>query len=390
MNPSANGWLSKLLSILDTHQPISYAQLRASGFIYGTNTSASLTNWQNGLKLTKEELAKINLIASLYSCFKLNQPQATEAAFIDFTIAFYTTLEAPKSGKLSWLTFNETEHTKLEKIINKRVQTNSTLLERNFSNILTNAFLNIDVESYQHYLKSGANSLSFARNFEATLINIISIALQLKSNKTNTEHLLLKLIESSLRYQSKSLNLSATIDELDLKFIQTETAKLYLLDVACMSIFSDEKIEKKELEFIYSFSKRLDLEQIEAKNAIKSIKSFIDIHRSEIPYFNASNPLKHFYDRTHRSTTTLLVRNKKRLVQEIYESKELLVLLSKSTHTDLNEQEKHQVKQQLIDIFKSIPSLAIFALPGGGVLLPIIIKFIPKLLPSSFNENNEQ
>ncbi|MGJ8738309.1 LETM1 domain-containing protein, partial [Zobellia laminariae] len=41
----------------------------------------------------------------------------------------------------------------------------------------------------------------------------------------------------------------------------------------------------------------------------------------------------------------------------------------------------------LIDIFKSIPSLAIFLLPGGAVLLPIFIKLIPKLLPSSFDEN---
>jgi hypothetical protein len=26
-------------------------------------------------------------------------------------------------------------------------------------------------------------------------------------------------------------------------------------------------------------------------------------------------------------------------------------------------------------------------LPGGSLLLPILIKFIPKLLPSAFNEN---
>ena len=41
----------------------------------------------------------------------------------------------------------------------------------------------------------------------------------------------------------------------------------------------------------------------------------------------------------------------------------------------------------LADIFKSIPSLAIFILPGGAVLLPIFIKLIPKLLPSAFDEN---
>ena len=46
-----------------------------------------------------------------------------------------------------------------------------------------------------------------------------------------------------------------------------------------------------------------------------------------------------------------------------------------------------RVREQLVDIFKSIPSLAIFMLPGGAVLLPIFIKLIPRLLPSSFDEN---
>lgn len=46
-----------------------------------------------------------------------------------------------------------------------------------------------------------------------------------------------------------------------------------------------------------------------------------------------------------------------------------------------------KVNDQLLDIFKSIPSLAIFLLPGGALLLPIVIKFIPKLLPSAFDDN---
>ena len=49
--------------------------------------------------------------------------------------------------------------------------------------------------------------------------------------------------------------------------------------------------------------------------------------------------------------------------------------------------EKKKVRRQLLDICKTIPSLTIFLLPGGSLLLPILIKFIPQLLPSSFNEN---
>jgi hypothetical protein len=77
------------------------------------------------------------------------------------------------------------------------------------------------------------------------------------------------------------------------------------------------------------------------------------------------------------------------LVKELSESKELVKLLGKSTATELTYEEKKKVKKQLLDICKSVPSLTIFLLPGGSLLLPLLIKFIPQLLPSSFNENLE-
>jgi LETM1-like protein len=62
-------------------------------------------------------------------------------------------------------------------------------------------------------------------------------------------------------------------------------------------------------------------------------------------------------------------------------------LLADSTKRDLDEKEKKKIKKQLLDICKTIPSLTIFLLPGGSLLLPILIRFIPTLLPSAFNEN---
>ena len=65
-------------------------------------------------------------------------------------------------------------------------------------------------------------------------------------------------------------------------------------------------------------------------------------------------------------------------------------LLSQSTKRDLNPEEKKKVRNQLLDICKTIPSLTIFLVPGGSLLLPILVKFIPQLLPSAFNENLEK
>ena len=82
---------------------------------------------------------------------------------------------------------------------------------------------------------------------------------------------------------------------------------------------------------------------------------------------------------------TLISKNKKRLLLEIKESKELFKLIGQSTQRSLTDEEQKQVNRQLLDVFKTIPSLAIFMLPGGALLLPLAIKFIPNLLPSAFN-----
>jgi hypothetical protein len=83
----------------------------------------------------------------------------------------------------------------------------------------------------------------------------------------------------------------------------------------------------------------------------------------------------------------LLQRNKLRLYKELSESKEAMYLIKKSTYSKLSPEEKIKVKLQLLDICKSIPALAVFLLPGGALLLPLLIKLIPDILPSAFRED---
>lgn len=83
----------------------------------------------------------------------------------------------------------------------------------------------------------------------------------------------------------------------------------------------------------------------------------------------------------------LLHKNKKRFIKELHQSKELVILLKKATHKKLSDEEKEKVKAQLLDILKGIPAFAIFMLPGGALLLPLLIKLIPDILPSSFRED---
>ena len=83
----------------------------------------------------------------------------------------------------------------------------------------------------------------------------------------------------------------------------------------------------------------------------------------------------------------LLNKNKQRFGQELKQSKEAIFLIKKATHTHLSEEEKEKIKIQLLDICKTIPALTVFLLPGGALLLPLLIKLIPDILPSAFQED---
>lgn len=90
---------------------------------------------------------------------------------------------------------------------------------------------------------------------------------------------------------------------------------------------------------------------------------------------------------TKEEILKLLEKNKNAFLNELKESKELVFLLKKSITTNLTVEEKQKIKEQMLDICKAIPAFAIFLLPGGSLLLPLLVKFIPNILPSSYRKN---
>jgi len=74
------------------------------------------------------------------------------------------------------------------------------------------------------------------------------------------------------------------------------------------------------------------------------------------------------------------------IAAEIRQTGELGQLLAKAAAgKTLSAVEKRKVKEQLIDLAKAVPALAIFAAPGGLLLLPLLAKVLPfNFLPSAF------
>ena len=219
---------------------------------------------------------------------------------------------------------------------------------------------------------------------------LVMLSVKNKENIKDYEVVLLKMIESSLRYSKFNKKSEFTLETLNFNFFENDIERYYFYDLILMALWKeDATLGDREKYFLEDVKTILNLPASFYNINSGNVNDFIQENKSELSIFNYSNPLIQFYENSNKTVFKLIKRNGKRLTKEIKQSKELMLLLAKSTTKDLNKEEKKKVKKQLLDICKSVPSLAIFLLPGGSLLLPILIKYIPKLLPSAFNENLE-
>ncbi len=395
INPSASGWIDKYFlkrksqndkGVLDAES--FYHKIRLTGFIYGHVVSVDANTVDLDLGWTRDEISKLALLNALFGIYQAKTKDDSPERFIAHAVMFYDEMN-PKGFSLFKKVFGSKPSANLEEIIHDRVQTNQDIISRNFSHVVTNALLFIDVLAFQRFLLNESIPSKYLKKIEETIITVISLALKTKTSKSPHDNMLIKLFEASVRYGKFAEGGIASVDELKLDYFSDRLEKYYFVDIAAMVLWSDGKIENDEYYFLQKLAESMQIDESFIAESVHATDAFIRKYRHEIPYFNYSNPVKHFYDNLTQSVIVLITRNKKRLTKEISQSRELMVLLAQSTQRDLDSREKKKIKNQILEICKTIPSLTIFLLPGGSLLLPILIKFIPQLLPSTFNENHD-
>ncbi len=393
INPSASGWIDKFLSgtiTVESTTPGYYKKVRNSGFIYGHVTDVNHLYKKETKGWTVEEMTKVALLDALYGMYFLESDKQSKPDFIQKTIRFYKQMTPEGFNLLQKVLPSSPLSHQLEDMMDERVRTNENIISRNFSHILTNALLFMDVLAYRQYLINGEIPEKYLKKLEETVVRIVLLSLRSKNKRTEYDRLLIKLFESSVRYTRLSDIEAETAGSIDAAFFSAEIEKYYLMDMAGMAIWSDGMADEGEITFLYSLAENLGIDDETAAESIASFDVFIRLNKKDIPYFKYSHPVKHFYDHASQTVMLLINRNSKRLAKELSNNGELMLLLTHSTHRSLNDKEKKKIKKQLLEICKTVPSLTIFLLPGGSLLLPLLIKFIPQLLPSMFNENLEK
>ena len=161
----------------------------------------------------------------------------------------------------------------------------------------------------------------------------------------------------------------------------------YFLELILMTVMADKVVTEEEYSFAEAIAEKLGLWQEEMHQSLVALELFMIHHKDKLQFLKTRlDPLSK-RERIQERAAQLVQRNLDRLVNEIMETRELYTLLIKATKSPLTAEEKAKVREQLTDILKTIPALAVLALPGGGIILPVLIKLLPfNLLPSSFDD----
>ncbi|MFP2898558.1 hypothetical protein [Corallococcus sp. 4LFB] len=150
----------------------------------------------------------------------------------------------------------------------------------------------------------------------------------------------------------------------------------------------DGRRTRRERAFIDTLAGALHVPQAELRRLELEMAEFYARHRSLVDVFTVSDAAGAMGEELMGGMQETLEKNFHRLMQEARETGDLAVLLTKAARRQkLTADERQRMRAQLIDVAKAIPALAIFAAPGGILLLAALAKVLPfSLLPSAFQD----
>lgn len=412
LSPGAKGWINKYFDLVKSQnielqynlpdnlsvEAFLHASIGKTGLIFGYPTKLIFAKELNDKHWTIDEKLKVLVLEAQLLVYQLNNKQKDfeKELFIKSLMGFYGKHDASSIKKLLGFLIKKNDIDFLESAISKRIEIKSNILEGNiWINYINNCFIFLDIILYNEYLKNQGSTIS--ENYEGLALDalaIITMAAYSDGEIEKQEEYFFKVFLASANLQETQkdiavwrFNKGMKISDLTGISQKNWLFKHFVLDLATLVIVSNHDTASEERKFLEELIVLLGYSEVELNQSLVLCEQFILDNHAKIPLLKNSSSIEKVYSSFSKRWIKILGRNKDKLAVELKQSKELVSLIRKSTSTELTKEEKELVKTQFKDIVKSMPSLAIFMLPGGTVLLPLLVKIVPDILPSAFREN---
>lgn len=182
----------------------------------------------------------------------------------------------------------------------------------------------------------------------------------------------------SLRRGVSALSVAAVVND--------DRTRDFLLEQVLLGAMLDGHFSERESVYIDDLAAWLGVSADELARREAEVVAFYETHKDYLDLFTVGTAVRNHRQRMLDRLQKSIADNAGLIAGEIRQTGDLAELLYRASIGEvLDEQERTRMRRQLIDVLRTIPSLAIFALPGGAVLLPLLFRFLPdSMKPRSF------
>jgi hypothetical protein len=410
MQPGAKNWIDKYFSLIDegvidfksNAQP-SYLSKESflhsvffnSGIVFGFPSEFLFFKNDLSSKWTTDEKTTFLLFECLLLVYLSEKEKVSKDELVTALLEFYEQYNNKTSLNVLKVLFKEKGEIKLENILKKRVHLKKTLGNQLWVNYLNNSLIYLDVLAFRSFLINQKLHKESYDSFVMGALNTIGVMSRVDHKIQEAEDQILTVYLASANmedkrrkeFKQKLADEKLVIEDIVLPDRNDDLYKFYLVDMAVLTVHSDLSAIGEEITYLHKLCNHLKVNHVQMERSIIMIERFVMENNHKITFLQERSSYEQLYGNFSKRWIKILGRNKDKFIEELRESKELIFLVNKSFQHELNTEEKEKVKAQFKDLAKSLPALAIFMLPGGLILLPLILKIIPDLIPSAFKEN---
>lgn len=411
--PSSKGWVRKYFSIMKNYESfiqqmadvpmdpeeIIYSYIQPTGVMYGYPIGLLFLPENEESNFTAQDKFKLLLLEGLMLMDHINHGQfnyhSLEESLENF-VKFYEGSEI-QLAKKGWFDFKGLDtFQKIESIINNRVDIKTSFSHKLWTSYLYNSLIFTDLLLYYEYSQGiDAESLKSKRlDIMLDVIKVIALAAHADGELQDEEQAIFDVFMASANLDEEHFAMAEdfwkggkTLNDLNFNYSLSWLLKRYFIEIAVLTVWSDLHVSENEQEFLDALSDKLNVHIEEKDKSFIAIQTFVLENHKSIPFFKGNNDVELLMNGATERWRNIILRNRDKIATELKESKELVSLIKKSRSEELSKEEKEKVKTQFKDLARTIPSLTLFLLPGGSLLLPIVLKLIPDLIPTAFRSN---
>lgn len=412
LQPGSKGWINKYFHLVEKNhfqleilrpkgigiEHFLHLTFGHSGIVFGYPSELLFSTNLKTDSWTNEEKLKILLFEAHLFVFLITNEKSVnkKEEFIDALLSFYGKHNSRSITKIFTFFLKESKEEKLENILSKRLDIKTSLIDnRIWLKYLSNAFVYLDVILFYDYLKGKKRgSLSNYNDLAMNSLTAISISAFSDGYVGEQEKSLFKIFLASANLPDdkrdaalQQFKSGATFDDFSPSTHKNWLFKRFLLDISALTVLANQQSSIEEKQFLDNLCLFLEIPHKELEETRVMVGNFILNNNKQVSFLKSSSSYEKMFSSLAKRWIKILGRNKDKLATELKQSKELVYLIKKSTVKELTKEEKELVKSQFMDIAKSMPAIAIFMLPGGSLLLPLVLKIIPDLIPSAFRDN---